>query len=162
MNVERAIPVASEEATRVLRCDLGKQLGLDIGEPEQRAVGAYNNVVRVRDELGMLLDPHRYASSRCNVCYGRGVVTTLFPVSAEEAEKFLAQHPEMEGMFFKKAEGGYSTRQVQMCHCASTRYAKQKQAFGVLLTSHRLVRWVDGAYKLVNSAPLCDNRDTKE
>ena len=111
------------------RSALGKQMGLDVGPPNEKVVLANSRVTNLRDGLGILLDARVYASRKCNTCYGCGVVTATTHVSDADAKKMLAQNPANEALLHEREPGKYDVRTARMCNCSRKRYDKLHDAF---------------------------------
>jgi len=55
------------------------KVSLNIGPPNQESLLPNGKKIRVRDELGLSLDPKENADQKCRTCYGRGVFSAVVP-----------------------------------------------------------------------------------
>lgn len=113
----------SVKANQERRTAIGRELRLDVGEPNEARVLVEGKVpVPVRDALGMFLDPSFYAKKSCNSCYGRGVISYL---TAEDRKGNLIRLKDDE-------------RDLRKCGCVEPRYVKAYTAFGDRLVKEGL------------------------
>lgn len=117
------------ETYQARRSELGKQMGLNVGQPNEM-VTINGREMEARDDVGILLSTDLYAKRSCRHCYGRGHVTTVQPVPTSTALKLIAQNPANEALLHQSEPGKYSARSERMCDCAKRRY-KQKHALFV-------------------------------
>lgn len=108
---------------QILRSELGKSMGLDVGPPHELVQLATGDTRECRDALGLLVDPGVYAKRSCDECYGRGVITKHNLVPKREAEKMMAETPGM-GALLHESGKGYAIREAERCQCAVLGYAK--------------------------------------
>lgn len=96
-----------------------------LGPPNEIVIVGANRV-RVRDELGLPLDPLCYADPKCKQCYGRGVITTVHNLTPAQLAK-LAQDDPAARQQVTQENGQHIFRSMASCSCARPRYERARQ-----------------------------------
>lgn len=139
-NEQGQIATVDIAANQERRSALGREFGLDVGPPNETVTLANAQTVAARDKFGLLLDTRKYASRKCNSCYGRGTVTVVHPVPIAHALKLIAENPANEALLHQRSPGKYETHNATMCACARMRYRKTADAFARVLVQRGLAR----------------------
>lgn len=124
------------------RSELGKQLGLDVGPPNEAAMMADAVVRPVRDWLGLPIDPMLYAKKKCNTCYGRGVLTVIEHISLARRAQLIEQDAKNEMFIEEHQPGKYQAKFVRECVCSNNNRAKVQQRFVDALLKEDLAKKV--------------------
>ena len=138
LEADPAVEEAARNARLAVRVNIGKSLGLDVGDPNELqdddAGGTKpGRKVMYRDGLGLRRYDLFYVDKKCKNCWGRGFVTrTLRMAHAYHREhKIPDPKPELDHA------------QV-FCGCYQTRYNKLHDKFAALLIHFNLATLVDG------------------
>lgn len=114
---------------------LGKTLKLDVGEAEEESRAPDGRVFKTRDNVGLSLDPKKYAKLRCRTCHGNGILLTSKPLS-QEAATAMIKHDAANGALIHhntkakdgviKLTGNY-TRSTSVCGCVPKRFERARR-----------------------------------
>lgn len=94
-----------------------------VGPPNETArVGSAE--IRIRDDLGLPLDPMNYAEPDCTTCHGRGVFTLIRPATNSDVKRMVTGNADIEKAV--KA-GGNVFRSMNVCSCVQPRYERARK-----------------------------------
>jgi hypothetical protein len=111
------------------RSEIGRNLKLNVGPPNEQMFLANTTVVTGRDEVGLLRSTDRYASQKCKQCYGRGLYRVVKPITAAVALTIVKQNPANEAMIHQPEPGKYQLREERHCECSIRSFSAKRKLF---------------------------------
>lgn len=127
------------------RLEIAEGMRLNVGEPNEYAQLPNGENVRLRDDLGLCMDPMTYASKNCSTCSGRGTYVQRVHVPNHIVLKMVAQNAANEALFEKDMKNNamrYFQRVMKPCGCAHRRYSQRRDEFGKAIVAAGLAERV--------------------